>query len=514
MKDISSSINPILYFTKYLKAKHTKKSNNRDHHGIADTVLRYSLLGFLYAIPGVNTFAADQVSVEAEHYSNEISRNGHQWISTNILDFSGDGAMIASPEHNVTIRSRYWRSSPQLDYQVKLASRGTYYVWVRAYGKNNRSNSMYVGLNGRPIRSSRVISVPVSDSFVWTSGHNTRFKIRRAGEYTLNLWMRESGTVVDKIILSTDPNFIPTGKESEETSTDNFADDSGGGSNGDAGSDSGGDSGGDSEGGLTSAPTKLPKATGHCPEFYQGDITFSPKGIRPRQASIWIGPEAQTKNGPLVFYWHGTGMSPTDAIWSLGQKNINEIKNMGGILVAPHSDPSQPYEWFIANGDSRLDDVILTDEIVACAIEKVGIDIRHIHSTGMSAGGMITCDLALRRVNYIASTAPQSGGLSPWNLVPINVESGNKPASMIFHGGNSDQWHTGLNYKHISEKFQNEIQKYGGFAFICDHGRGHTAPMDAVNSIWQFFRDHPWNMSPSPYTKGFPAGIPKYCSLP
>ena len=132
----------------------------------------------------------------------------------------------------------------------------------------------------------------------------------------------------------------------------------------------------------------------------------------------------------------------------------------------------------------------------------------------MSAGGMITCDLALRRANYIASSAPQSGGLSPWNPIPSNSEPCNKSASMIFHGGRRDRWKTGLKYKPISERFRDEINKNGGFAFICDHGRGHTVPTDAADAIWQFFKDHPWNTSPSPYARGLPESFPDYCRVP
>jgi poly(3-hydroxybutyrate) depolymerase len=207
-------------------------------------------------------------------------------------------------------------------------------------------------------------------------------------------------------------------------------------------------------------------------------------------------------------------MSPSDAIWSIGNRNIKEIKSMGGIVVAPHSDPSQPYEWFIANGSNRLDDVLVTDEIVACAIEKIGIDTRRIHSTGMSAGGMITSDLALRRANYFASTSPKSGGFSPWNPIPKNAEPDNKSAAMIFHGGEGDRWGSSLKYKPISEKFRDKINKNGGFAFICDHGRGHTVPTDAVDAVWQFFKDHPWIASPSPYRQGLPADFPRYCKVP
>lgn len=146
--------------------------------------------------------------------------------------------------------------------------------------------------------------------------------------------------------------------------------------------------------------------------------------------------------------------------------------------------------------------------------KKVGIDTRRIHALGLSAGGMFASDLALRRANYIASTSPQSGGLSPWNKIPKNSAPENKSATMIFHGGKHDNWRHYLYYQPISEKFRDEIIRNGGFAIMCDHGHGHNAPpKSSRNAVWQFFKDHPWNTSPSPYSQGLPSWFPNYCSI-
>ena len=42
---------------------------------------------------------------------------------------------------------------------------------------------------------------------------------------------------------------------------------------------------------------------------------------------------------------------------------------------------------------------------------------------------------------------------------------------------------------------------------------GHTIPTDARDSIGQFFDDHPFGTTPSPYAGGLPGGFPGYCSL-
>jgi len=37
------------------------------------------------------------------------------------------------------------------------------------------------------------------------------FNVSQTGIQTLNAWMREDGLTIDKIVLTTDPNFVPTG---------------------------------------------------------------------------------------------------------------------------------------------------------------------------------------------------------------------------------------------------------------------------------------------------------------
>jgi len=266
--------------------------------------------------------------------------------------------------------------------------------------------------------------------------------------------------------------------------------------------------------GRSDGPTNLPKVTGTCPEFRAGDVTFSPKGVGQRRARIWIGPEAQAKDGPLIFYWQGTGMSPNNATWHVGRKAIDEVTSMGGMVVAPYPDPSLEFPWFLSNGRNVPDDFLLADEILACAIETVGIDIRRIHATGISAGGLMSAEMLIRRANYMASAAPQSGAIGAWTPKPVNAEPSNKTSAIVFHGGAGDRWPSGgLDYPQEAVKIADEIVGNGGFALLCNHNGGHRVPMDAIDAIWQFFKDHPWNTSPSPYAKGVPNSMPEYCRI-
>ncbi|MGI5860652.1 MAG: hypothetical protein ACOX6T_01195 [Myxococcales bacterium] len=259
------------------------------------------------------------------------------------------------------------------------------------------------------------------------------------------------------------------------------------------------------------SPTLLPRPSGACPNFATGDLTFSPAGIPARKVRIWMNPSAAASlDGPVVFYWHGTGSSPSEALSGLGQGVIDQITALGGIVAAPYSDPDAGlFPWFLVTSRTRLDDLVLADEVVACAKERIGIDVRRVHSLGMSAGGLQTTQMSYRRSGYIASVATYSGGL---NLsAPATQDSSNRFAALIFHGGTNDQ--VFINFLQASERYWQDLSSRGHFAAICNHGRSHSIPTDARASVWEFFKAHPFGVRPSPYANGLPASFPSYCDL-
>jgi predicted esterase len=153
------------------------------------------------------------------------------------------------------------------------------------------------------------------------------------------------------------------------------------------------------------------------------------------------------------------------------------------------------------------------DEIVACAHEKVGIDLRNIHATGMSAGGLKSAQVSLRRSGYLASVVVYSGGLTAGDMPP-DQDPNNKLAAMILYGGPRDISPVdGINYTDASRRYQELLQSQGRLAFLCNHGGGHSVPSDSQASAWRFMQDHPYGVAPDPYAAGLPDGFLRYCSL-
>jgi len=258
----------------------------------------------------------------------------------------------------------------------------------------------------------------------------------------------------------------------------------------------------------TPDPQYVPTPTGACPTFVDGIVTVQAAGLAARQVQLWLDSSA-TEAGPLVFYWHGAGSSPTqEPPYGLGEA-FASIQAAGGVVAALFSDPAAgQFEWYLTTGAGPEDDLVVADEVVACALEQGLIDVNRIHSIGMSAGGLNTVQMAYRRSGYVASAVPYSGGLLGQ---PTIQDATNLLPMVVFHGGPGDQ--VIINFEDTSNALYDDLRARGAYATICNHGLGHDIPKGQGEqaAIWQFFVDHPFGTQPSPYAAGPPVGFPPYC---
>ncbi len=161
--------------------------------------------------------AGGVVSMEAEsHYANVLAPDGHAWLSAggSFAGFSGTDALQALPEDGVSNGSGYSTLSPQLDYRVNFVATGTHYLWVRGWSPSLGSDSLHAGLDGQEFGSAKNLRGSGTGSYIWVStkanGVRATLDVPTLGEHTVNLWMRESGFVVDKVVLTTDEAYDPS----------------------------------------------------------------------------------------------------------------------------------------------------------------------------------------------------------------------------------------------------------------------------------------------------------------
>lgn len=269
---------------------------------------------------------------------------------------------------------------------------------------------------------------------------------------------------------------------------------------------------------CTTAPIALPTPTDTCPTikttFSSDGSTSTPITIKGKKADMIVGtkPTPDSK-GPLVFYWHGYGATGPTADLQNGfadAYNLGVLRN-GGMVVGFYADQTRSGGSIVLDWDNGH--MAAMDELLACAIEQnIGIDPCRIHSSGFSMGGLMTTQLSYLRSKYLASVAVYSGGISTLNRTPADQDPANKLAVMVVHGGDTDDY-SPVDFQAASTSYLNDLRTNGHFAFICNHGGGHTIPAGIGVPAWQFLIDHPYGVTPEPYQSALPASFPTYCSL-
>jgi hypothetical protein len=157
------------------------------------------------------------VSVEAEHYNNKTpGQNGTGWEEFGPKGgFTGVAGMEVLNESTNT--TTYVEESARLDYEINFVKTGTHYVWILAYGPDGSSDSCHAGLDGEAVPTLVALSGWNGD-YEWNSdrmdtSEPPTFEITTTGVHTFNVWMREDNLLVDKIVLTTNPNFTLSGTE-------------------------------------------------------------------------------------------------------------------------------------------------------------------------------------------------------------------------------------------------------------------------------------------------------------
>ncbi|NDV63406.1 hypothetical protein G0Q06_13150 [Puniceicoccales bacterium CK1056] len=153
------------------------------------------------------------VTIEAEHFSESIPLLGKEWTPVFNSGATGTDALnaIQALPNNSGIVSI--ENGVLVDYNVDISLGGTYYIHVLGAGPNSSSNSLFVSVN-QSMNQAQVIHLPEVD-FSWARA-TTPFNLV-AGSHRISIWMREAGSIVDRILLTTSATS-PTGPGDAESS--------------------------------------------------------------------------------------------------------------------------------------------------------------------------------------------------------------------------------------------------------------------------------------------------------
>jgi RHS repeat-associated protein len=154
------------------------------------------------------------VSMEAENFHAHTPQGTKSWEIVYQSGQSGSAALQALPNTGVNNDTGYTTTSPRLDYQINFTKTGTHYVWIRGIGLSGNDDSLHAGLDGQALSTADRIT-EFGTSWLWKrntmDGPVATVDVASTGVHTLNLWMREDGMIIDKIVLTTDLNYSLSG---------------------------------------------------------------------------------------------------------------------------------------------------------------------------------------------------------------------------------------------------------------------------------------------------------------
>lgn len=157
---------------------------------------------------------------EAENYDRNLDG---RWVPNTTRGTPSGGVSMLIPNG-----AGGSEGATKLEYDVEFKQAATYYVWYRASADNGNDDSMWFHLDGErpPERSSgnqaSMTGFQPQADFVWRSDSQDgpdpfTVEVPSEGLHVVSVARREDGAFFDKMILTTDSTFTPTGFGPPET---------------------------------------------------------------------------------------------------------------------------------------------------------------------------------------------------------------------------------------------------------------------------------------------------------
>jgi subtilisin family serine protease len=156
-----------------------------------------------------------RVVIEAET-GTRVNRGLHRWSAGTVnRGYAGTGYIHVAPDAGYNYDLNFTRRGPQLRFPVRFARTGTYTVWVRTYADDPASNAWHMGLDGVALGSANRMRTVAYDAWSWSrgtmDGHTATINVATTGTHVIDLWMREDGLRIDRIVLTRNASWVPTG---------------------------------------------------------------------------------------------------------------------------------------------------------------------------------------------------------------------------------------------------------------------------------------------------------------
>lgn len=172
---------------------------------------------YILVVPADAFVEIDGLAVmEAENAHVHTPRSSQAWLTaTTLSGYVGAAYQQVLPDVGALyLTGTVTTASPELQYQVTFANPGLYRVWVRGAAVDPAGDSLHIGLNG--VVGSTAVDLTGFRFNEWTWSAQTAVglasvTIPEPGVYTITVWAREDGLRVDRLLLTSDMGFTPSG---------------------------------------------------------------------------------------------------------------------------------------------------------------------------------------------------------------------------------------------------------------------------------------------------------------
>ncbi|MCP4428908.1 MAG: hypothetical protein GY803_30865, partial [Chloroflexi bacterium] len=153
--------------------------------------------------------------MEAENGATTPGASGYEWLNqTTQPAYAGTGYLRAMPDIDELYEASASSDSPRLTFQLQNNTPANYTVWVRGMAPDAAGDSLHVGVNDQPVAAADSLT-GLTNEWGWSrltmDNAPATVPLTTTGSFTVNVWMREDGLRIDRLLLVTDTNYIPTG---------------------------------------------------------------------------------------------------------------------------------------------------------------------------------------------------------------------------------------------------------------------------------------------------------------
>lgn len=148
-------------------------------------------------------------SVDVPPPSENVILEAENGNLTGVMSVASDGAASNGKYINLPEAGGANNQAGDAEYSFTVSEAGDYIVWGRILAPNGESDSFFLQMNDGPVLTWLTGTIT---SWGWGQAPTDPASFNLApGTHTLRVKGREDGTKLDQIVITKDPNFVPTG---------------------------------------------------------------------------------------------------------------------------------------------------------------------------------------------------------------------------------------------------------------------------------------------------------------